>query len=252
MNGIDILHKYKVEFNTLTTINSHNSTKPIEVYQFIKTIGSQYMQFLPVVERIVDNEKLSLVAHTFNKKAEVTPWSVSSYDYGVFMTKIFDEWVKQDVGKYFVQLFDVTLANWARHPCGLCVHDNRCGKALVVEYNGDVYACDHLVYPEYFRGNILEKPIKDIVKSPIQEFFGNAKYEKLSQKCRNCKFRFACNGGCQKHRFVNYSEIEKINYFCEGYLHFFDHVAPYMDFMLNELKNNRPPSNVKKVSLIVT
>jgi uncharacterized protein len=247
MKGIELLHKHKVEFNTLSVVNDYNVHYASETYRFLKKIGSGFMQFLPVVERISsdagDND-MKLVAPVHGK-AGVTSWSTGSIDFGKFLITIFDEWVRNDVAKYFVQIFDTTLANYAGEPPGLCVFNETCGDALVMEHNGDLYSCDHFVYPEYFLGNITEAPMLDLVKSQRQFDFGIDKRNTLPRYCLQCEVRYACHGECPKHRFILTPDGKPgLNYLCEGYKLFFRHVEPYMDFMAKELKNKRAPANV--------
>lgn len=249
MKGVEILHKHKVDFNTLSVVNRHSQEYPLEVYGFLKNIGSRFMQFLPAVERVKnqDNSDALKLTHHLTKEAEVIQWSVTPMGYGQFLSQVFDEWVKMDVGKYFVQLFDVTLANWLGKNPGLCVHKDYCGDAMVIEYNGDVYACDHFVYPEFYRGNIHTNNMKEMYFSREQVQFGQEKKRRLPKQCRVCPVRFACHGDCPKHRFIStHEEGEPVSYLCKGLYHFFNHVKPYMDFMANELKNQRPPANVMK------
>jgi uncharacterized protein len=246
MRGIELLKKHQVEFNTLTVINNENVKDPLTIYNFLKKHGSGYMQFLPVVERIACNhELLNLVSPDYNNKANIAPWSVNPNDFGHFLNIIFDEWVKQDVGKYYVQHFDVALANWVSAMPGLCVYCDMCGDALVMEYNGDIYSCDHFVYPQYRLGNILEDSLLSLVRSDKQIQFGKNKKDTLPTQCIECEYRFACNGGCLKHRFNATTQGESnLNYLCEGYLDFFNHIHPYMQYMADELKKERPPANV--------
>jgi uncharacterized protein len=247
MKGIDLLQKHKVEFNTLSTINNYNVDFASETYRFLKSIGSRFMQFLPVVERIAsdaDNSGLRL-ASPAKEKAQVSDWSVGSKDFGNFMITIFNEWVRNDVGKYYVQLFDATLANYAGENPGLCVFNNTCGDALVMEHNGDFYSCDHYVYPEYFLGNITQTPIIDLVKLQRQFDFGIAKRNALPKYCLQCEVLFACQGECPKHRFLITPDGKPgLNYLCEGYKLFFIYTGLYLEFMAKELKNKRAPANV--------
>jgi uncharacterized protein len=248
MHGIDLLHKYHVEFNTLSCVNSYNVHYAAETYKFLKQIGSRYMQFLPIVERRSGNQgkdTLTLVTHDFPNEAAVSEWSVNGRDYGKFLVTLFDEWIRNDVAKYFIQIFDTTLANWVGAMPGICVFAETCGNALVMEHNGDLFSCDHFVYPEYKLGNIVETPMTDMVRS-IQQFdFGIDKRSTLPKYCVRCEYRFACHGECPKHRFGITPEGEKgLNYLCEGYKLFFHHVEPYMAFMARELQNKRPPANV--------
>jgi len=248
MKGIDLLHKYRVEFNTLSCVNAYNVCYPLETYRFLKTAGSGFMQFLPIVERRAQDlpeSALKLVAQEYPGQATLTEWSVNGKDYGNFLTTIFDDWVRQDVGRYFVQIFDTTLANWVGEMPSICVFSETCGSALVMEHNGDVYSCDHYVYPEYFLGNIAERSLPDMVKSQQQFRFGIDKRNRLPRYCLQCEVRFACHGECPKHRFDVTPDGEKgLNHLCEGYKRFFHHVEPYMEYMAKELKNKRPPANV--------
>ncbi len=182
MNGIELLHRYNVEFNTLSTVNSYNVHYASETYRFLKKIGSGFMQFLSVVEIQADSgteQKLQLIAPIHSQNVEVTDWSVDAMDYGKFLVTIFDEWVRNDVAKYYVQIFDATLANYVGENPGLCVFNDTCGDALVMEHNGDLFSCDHFVYPEYFLGNITETPLIDLVKSQKQFDFGVGKRNTL-------------------------------------------------------------------------
>jgi uncharacterized protein len=248
MAGIGLLKKHGVEFNTLTTINRQTADHPIEVYQFLKKSGSRCMQFIPVVERVSNEggkDHLRLVHHCFKGVSALTPWSVLPYRYGQFLISIFDEWVKNDVGKYFVQMFDATLANWVGVNPGLCVFNQECGSSLVMEHNGDFYSCDHFVYREHLLGNIQENPIIEILASSKLALFSQAKTTGLPPACFRCSFLNLCYGGCPKHRFNFTAGGERgLNYLCEGLKMFFSHAAPYMDFMAKELKNARTPANV--------
>jgi uncharacterized protein len=205
------------------------------------------MQFLPVVERFdVHREEnaLHLVAPVHGE-AEVTKWSVGADDYGKFLITIFDEWVRNDVARHYVQIFDATLANYVGENPGICVFNDTCGDALVMEHNGDLYSCDHFVYPEFLLGNILKTPLMDLVKDQRQFDFGIEKRNTLPSFCLRCDVRYACHGECPKHRFIRTPDGQPgLNYLCEGYKLFFKHAEPYMDFMAKELKNKRPPANV--------
>jgi uncharacterized protein len=247
MKGIDLLHKHKVDFNTLSVVNDYNVHYAKETYRFLKHIGSGFMQFLPVVERITDynkNGRLKLIAPVHGD-AEVAVWSVGATDYGQFLITIFDEWVRNDVARYYVQMFDATLANYVRENPGICIFNETCGDALIMEYNGDLYSCDHFVYPEYLLGNIMDTPIIEMVKSQRQFDFGISKRNTLPRYCLQCDVRYACHGECPKHRFLLTPDGKQgLNYLCEGYKMFFKYVEPYMEYMAKELKNKRPPANV--------
>ena len=164
---------------------------------------------------------------------------------GNFLCALFDEWVKEDVGKYYIQIFDSTLANWVGEQPGICTMAKTCGHAGVMEFNGDVYSCDHFVFPEYKLGNIDSQTLVEMMHSERQHKFGNMKYQSLPTQCKECDFLFACNGECPKNRFSQTADGEPgLNYLCKGYYQFFQHVAPYMDYMKNELMNQRPPANI--------
>ncbi len=247
MNGIELLHKNKVEFNTLSTVNNYNVKYPSEVYRFLKKIGSGFMQFLPVVERSSppSDDNLTLVHQSYNGEASLTDWSVGAEDFGKFLITIFDEWVRNDVAKYYVQIFDATLANYTGENPGICVFSETCGDAMVMEHNGDLFSCDHFVYPDYYLGNITDTPLLDLAKLQSQFDFGIDKRNKLPRYCLRCEVRYACHGECPKHRFLMSPDGEPgLNFLCQGYKNFFHHVEPFMEFMSKELKNKRAPANV--------
>jgi uncharacterized protein len=248
MAGLEMLKKHKVEFNTLTVLQNHNADQPLEVYNFLKEIGSDFMQFIPIVERIArdpDDDGLELIDPHFEGKAQVSKWSVGSLQYGKFLCRIFDEWVRRDVGQVFVQMFDVALGSWVGQDASLCIFAETCGSALIIEHNGDLYSCDHFVYPEYNLGNVMEQSISAMVASEPQTKFGQDKKDTLPQYCVECDYRFACNGGCPKQRFIKTPSGEDgLNYLCKGYKMFFGHADPYLRFMANELQQQRPAANV--------
>lgn len=230
MRGLALLKKHDVEFNIMGVVNDYNVNFPLEFYNFFKSIDCRYIQFAGIVEKV---------------DGDFAPWNVPSEKWGDFLIAIFDEWVKQDVGTFFIQYFDSTLANWMGVSPGICIQAKTCGHAGVMEFNGDVYSCDHFVYPEYKLGNINNRTLTEMMYSDEQIKFGNDKYDKLPSQCKNCKYLFACNGECPKNRIIKTdSGGEGLNYLCKGYYKFFDHVAPYMDFMKNELDNQRSPMNV--------
>ena len=245
MKGIDLLNKYGVEWNALAVVNDFNADYPLDFYHFFKDIGCRYIQFTPIVERIVKRTDGLTLAPGMEEGGVLTDFSVTAEQWGSFLCTIFDEWVHHDVGEYYIQLFDATLANWVGVAPGICTMAKECGHAGVMEYNGDVYSCDHFVYPEYKLGNLASKTIYEMMNSDRQKEFSKMKYRLLPQQCRDCKYQFACHGECPKNRFIRdkYGNMG-LNYLCKGYYQFFEHVAPYMDFMKNELENQRPPANV--------
>lgn len=230
MRGINLLKKHNVEYNIMGVVNDFNIDYPLEFYQFFKDIDSHYIQFAPIVER--------------DSEGNVTEWSVSPEKWGDFLIAIFDEWVKKDVGTYFIQYFDSALANWVGVNPGVCIFAKNCGHAGVMEFNGDVYSCDHFVYPQYKLGNIKTQTLTEMMYSKQQIDFGLAKSESLSSKCKQCKYLFACHGECPKNRISKTQSGEEINYLCAGYYKFFKHIDPYMSFMKKELEAQRPPSNI--------
>lgn len=238
MAGIRLLQKHKVEFNILTTVHAANEARGLELYRFMRDeVGTQFIQFIPIVER--DNET------GYQEGEAVTERSITAEGYGQFLIDIYEEWVRRDVGKVYVQIFDVALAGYSGYSPGLCVFDETCGLAMAMEHNGDVYSCDHYVEPDYKLGNIMDIPLDEIVVMDKQVAFGNAKRDSLPQYCQQCEVRFVCNGGCPKNRFIKTPTGEDgLNYLCAGYRAFFNHIRPTMRFMATELAHQRPPSNV--------
>ncbi|QQS51753.1 MAG: anaerobic sulfatase-maturation protein [Bacteroidota bacterium] len=250
MHGLELLQKHGVEFNTLSVVNDYNAKFPEEVYRFLKSIGSRYMQFTPIVEAVDINAgpgELKLQHPGTDKEAEVTDWTVDPIDYGDFLIKIFDEWVRKDVGDYYVVTFDCILANWLGVPPPLCIYAETCGNSGAVEFNGDVYSCDHYVFPEFKLGNIMNGNLMDMMQSPFQKEFGRNKRDALPAYCRKCDYVKLCNGECPKNRIINTPEGEPgLNYLCAGFKKFYKHTAPYFEFMANEISSNRAASNVRQ------
>jgi uncharacterized protein len=255
MRGLECLKRHGVEFNTLTVVNRRNAAEPERVYRFLKEIGSGFLQFIPLVERdspgptqgargLIQLE-LAPPPREGSARSPVTEWSVRPEDWGTFLTGIFDRWVRSDVGTVFVQQFDVALGIWSGAGSSLCVFSETCGKALAVEHNGDIYSCDHYVYPEYRLGNLLDTPLVDAVHSPRQAAFGTDKRDSLPRYCRECDVRFACNGECPKHRFLRTPDGEfGLNYLCAGYKRFFRHIDPHMRAMTGLLRSGRAPAEI--------
>lgn len=246
MKGIKLLKKHGVEWNAMAVVNDYNADYPLEFYNFFKEMGCKYLQLSPIVERIVCREDGRHLADL--NDAEDSPladFSVTPEQWGDFLIAIFDEWVRKDVGEFFVETFDCFLANWCGTDPGICVYGRECGHAGVMEYNGDVYSCDHFVFPEYKLGNIRQNTLIEMLYGDKQRKFSELKHRALPRQCRECKFEFACHGECPKNRFLrdHYGE-PGLNYLCAGYHRFLTHVAPYMDFMKNELDGHRPPANI--------
>lgn len=246
MKGIELLNKHGVEWNAMAVVNDFNADYPLDFYHFFKEIGCRYIQFTPIVERIRKHNDGRHLAHiSDSEECPLADFSVTPEQWGNFLCTIFDEWVRHDVGEVFVQIFDATLCNWVGHAPGVCTMARSCGHAAVMEFNGDVYSCDHFVFPEYKLGNIRNQTLTQMLYSPRQDDFGAMKINSLPRQCRECKYLFACNGECPKNRFAKTKDGESgLNYLCAGYKRYFEHVAPYMDFMKEELRNERPPANV--------
>ena len=247
LQGVELLKKHGVSFNTLTVVNDYNSDRPRQVYEFLKDIGSQFQQYIPIVERKRINsndDRLELVLPDTDQ-ARITDWSVKPEQYGKFLIDIFDIWVRNDVGNIFIQLFDVALEVWSGLPASLCIFNKTCGRVPALEHNGDLYSCDHFVFPEFRLGNILEQPLPTLVDSNQQIKFGNDKQNRLPEYCQRCDVKFICQGGCPKNRFMNAPSGETgLNYLCQAYKTFFKHIDPSMKFMTSELRRGRPPANV--------
>ena len=245
MEGVKLLNRYGVEWNAMGVVNDINANYPSEVYRFYKEIGCRYIQFAPIIERICSHADGRHLATINDAGAQLANFSVTPEQYGRFVCEIFDEWVLNDVGRIFVQLFDATLALWMGEQPGVCTMAETCGHAGVLEHNGDLYACDHFVSPEYLLGNIHQTPISKLMCGDKQYYFGRNKKDLLPLQCKECEWLFACNGGCPKDRFLlTYQGDGGLNYMCRGFQQFFSHVAPYMDFMKNELAHQRTPANV--------
>ena len=250
MWGINLLKDYSVPFHTLTALTSHSARYPDEIYAFLKDIGSSYQQYAPVVERYLKNKgtiEPELSPPEIRIGAALTNWSVMPEQYGDFMIRIFNEWVRKDVGKVFVQLFETTLANWLGEDPGLCIFRKYCGNALMMEQNGDIYACDHYVFPSYLRGNIMKEPLPNLALSEEQIGFGFDKHNRLPSMCRSCEYLFTCHGECPKNRIRTTPDGEYgLNYLCPGLMQFFSHVTPFMDHMAEQIRNGRSILSVKR------
>ncbi len=234
MDGLDLLAAHGVEFNVLTTLHAANAQHPLEVYRFLRDeVGTHFIQFIPIVERDVAGTRL------------VSDRSITGEQYGEFLVQVFDEWVRHDVGTVFVQLFDVALAAWVGMPPPLCIFQEECGAALAMEHNGDLYSCDHFVFPDYRLGNVLETPLDQLVLGERQRGFGKAKSTTLPEYCTQCEVKFVCNGGCPKDRLIDTPDGEPgLNYLCAGYRRFFNHVRPAMEYMTAQLRKSQPPAAI--------
>lgn len=249
MQGIKLLKKHGVEWNAMAVVNAYNANHPMEFYRFFKENGCQFLQFTPIVERLTRHEDGRTLASLADKdEISLSEASVAPEQWGYFLCAIFDEWVRKDVGKIFVEIFDCTLANWMGIFPGICAYSKECGHAGVMEHNGDVYSCDHFVFPEYKLGNIRDHSLIDMLYGEQQQEFSRLKRSSLPRQCKECDMEFACHGECPKNRFMKDKYGDSgLNYLCPGYYHYYQHVAPYMDYMKQELMSQRPPSNIMKV-----
>lgn len=249
MQGIKLLKKHGVEWNAMAVVNAYNANHPLEFYRFFKENGCQFLQFTPIVERLTRHEDGRTLASLADKdEISLSEASVTPEQWGYFLCAIFDEWVRKDVGKIFVEIFDCTLANWMGISPGICAYSKECGHAGVMEHNGDVYSCDHFVFPEYKLGNIRDHSLIDMLYGEQQQEFSRLKHSSLPRQCKECDMEFACHGECPKNRFMKDKYGDSgLNYLCLGYYHYYQHVAPYMDYMKQELMSQRPPSNIMKV-----
>ena len=246
LKAMQLLQSEGVEFNAMVCVHRANGDHGAEVYRYLRDNGCRFMQFIPVVERhgIGRHAEGSVAADDVAVSMEVAASAVSSRtvlpsQFGRFLIEVFDEWSKQDIGRIFVQIFDEALAMWSGIPSSLCIFRKECGKSLVMEHNGDVYSCDHFVGPSHLLGNLNERDLQTLVQLPAQREFGEAKSTTLPQYCRSCEVRFACNGECPKNRFLVTPDGEKgLNYLCEGYRKFFNHIDPTMRKMASVIQSS--------------
>lgn len=247
IEGLNWLKKYNVAFNTMTVVGRHNEKLGAQVYQALKALGSDNMQFIPLVERFDENQQQlsGPVQDEEQKKYKVTPWSVSRQGYGHFMNAVFDEWIKQDVGKVSIQLIDVQLGIWLGQSSSLCIYRKNCGSGVVMEHNGDVYSCDHFVYDSYKLGNMNEQSLVSLALSEQQKQFGEDKFASLPTECMSCDYQKACYGGCPKHRFTaTKSSNTGLNYLCQSYLRFFDHAGPWIHRIATLIRQGSPAASI--------
>ncbi len=246
MRGIKLLKKHGVQWNAMAVVNDYNADYPLEFYNFFKENGCQYLQLTPIVERIVEHaDGRHLATLGDSDDAPLADFSVTPEQWGDFLIAIFDEWVRHDVGRFYVETFDCMLANWAGVDPGICMYGKECGHAGVMEYNGDVYSCDHFVFPEYKLGNIYTSTLYNMLYGEKQHRFSQLKHKSLPQQCLECDYEFACHGECPKNRFARdrYGN-PGLNYLCKGYHRFLDHIAPYMDYMKQQLDRKQPPAAI--------
>jgi uncharacterized protein len=245
MRGLRLLQKHDVEYNVLTTVNRINADYPLETYRFLRDeVGTTWMQFIPVVERI-NEDGLTL----YQEGTAVSDRSVLPAQFGRFLSVIFDEWLQNDVGRIFVQTFEAALRNWlGMDASGMCVFNKTCGQGLAIEHNGDLYSCDHFVEPNYLLGNIQKDHMLELVASPRQLKFGQDKFDTLPQYCLNCDVRFACHGECPKNRFIRTPAGEPgLNYLCAGFKDFFHHADFPMKIMAGLIRRGREAKEVMTI-----
>lgn len=256
LHALNLLKKYKVHFNVLVCVTKFSSQYPLEIYHFFKKEGVQFIQFIPIVERMPNEEAVKLrlrhaappVLEQKEAQQEVSQWTVDSEKYGDFLIAIFDEWVKKDVGQVHIMNFEQSLTSWLGLPSTVCIFAETCGSAAIIEHNGDVYSCDHFMYPEYRLGNISQETFVEMLESSRQRVFGENKKSTLPKYCQTCEVRFACNGECPKHRFLMTPDGEPgLNYLCTGYKKYFHHIHRYMKVMVQLIEHGLPASEVMNV-----
>ncbi|MBQ9548500.1 MAG: anaerobic sulfatase maturase [Bacteroidales bacterium] len=239
LKGLTLLHEAGAEYNLLATVNRASEGRGKEVYRFLRSLGTPFIQFSPVVELIRKGPGGERIAAPGSSDAVRAPWSVSDTGFGRFLCDVFDDWVLSDVGTVFVNYFDATLACLCGVRPGICSFAETCGGNAAVEHNGDVYSCDHFVYPEFLLGNLYRQPLADMMQSPAQMAFGLKKREGLPKACRSCEWFGRCHGGCPKHRLYGAGNV-----LCEGYRLYFRHTAPYMEKMKELLEAGQAPSGI--------
>ena len=250
MRGLEVLQRHGVEHNVLTVVQRANAGKGKEIYKFLKGLGIEYMQFIPIVERAQNGALAGAPQVDMDPDNAVTSWSVSPRAYGKFLTDLFDIWFRHDIGRTYVQFFDTQLGMWMGRGSSLCVFAENCGAGLALEHDGSLYSCDHYVYPKYRLGNITETPLSELVWTQKQREFGRDKTNGLTAQCKACSFRFACNGGCPKHRFAKAKDGEDgHNYFCESYTMFFHHAGSRMQRMARLVSLGRPASEAAQIAV---
>jgi uncharacterized protein len=217
IHGYKLLQKHRIPCNVLCVVHSQNVQQPTQVYRYFKELKAQYVEFLPLVEP------------QSGKEGDVSQRTVSTQALGDFLCTVFDEWMRQDIGRVRVQLFEEVSRTAFGQEHALCIFRKTCGDVPVIEHNGDFFSCDHFVNVEHRVGNILETPLVDLLESPAQRAFGQAKLDRLPGCCRGCDVLEFCHGGCPKDRILYTPEGEAgLNYLCEGYKRFFTHCRPFV------------------------
>ncbi|SFP14034.1 uncharacterized protein SAMN04488056_1242 [Cohaesibacter marisflavi] len=252
VRALEHLKAHKVDTNILCVVNETTAQHPEEIYTyFTRDLSISFIQFIPAVEQRSQSNPSGELSHPQSEEltAEVTQWSVSGQAYGAFIKGVFDIWVRSDVGKVFVQLFDNSLAAWLGQTPAICVMQPTCGQSLVIEMNGDIYSCDHYVYPAHRLGNVISHDLAAMIDSKAQRSFATAKAN-LPNACATCEWRFICQGGCPKHR-IHRQGSQWHNHLCDGYKAMFSHMAPYMAYMAKQVQAHRPPSGVMSVAKMI-
>ena len=253
MRGLKLLQKHGVDYNILACVGKETAYRPLDVYRFFKAEGVEFIQFTPIIERVPDSQTQAqglwlATPATLDKEepnTQVTPWTVEPEPYGDFLIAIYEEWVRHDVGTIFVMNFEWALNAWIGNPSPVCIFAKQCGRAVAMEHDGSVFACDHYVYPEYRLGNILHDDLAHLVEASVASGFGPHKESTLPRYCRECAVLQACWGGCPKHRFTTSPHGEPgLHYLCAGYKKFFMHIRKYLRAMTTLLENDLPVSHV--------
>lgn len=260
IRGLRLLQKHGTQFNILACVNRLSSQHPHEVYHFLVEQGAQFIQFIPIVERVPNSPEREIglrlsTPPAFDEKetgSEVMSWAVRPDAYGDFLVEVFEEWVGNDVGEVFVMNFEWALNSWMGNPSPTCYFSERCGRSLILEHNGDIFSCDHFMYPKYRLGNILDDDLRGMVESEMQSNFASLKEETLPRFCMQCKVLRGCRGECPKHRFCKTPDGELgLNYLCSGYKKYFAHIAPYLKVMAELILKGEPASNIMGKKIVV-
>lgn len=228
INGYELLKKHGILPEILCVVNSENVENPLEIYKFLKHLGAKYITFLPLVERKEDTD------------TGVSKITVPSLEFGVFLSRIFDEWVENDIGNIKIQIFEEAVRTAFNQEHTLCIFKKNCGGVPVIEHNGDFYSCDHYVNENNLLGNINFQSLENLLNSNRQQQFGRSK-SVLPQYCKNCEVKAMCNGECPKNRFINTPDNEPgLNYLCSGYKYFFNHCRPFVEAISAAWKKQEP------------